>query len=58
MRNPQMQEFILMLIAFIVGVIVSKNLVRWVRLKFVKDPRGAIQAEIDNLKALADSYRK
>lgn len=53
-----MQEFILMLIAFIVGVIVSKNLVRWVRLKFVKDPRGAIQAEIDNLKALADSYRK
>ena len=52
-----MSELFFMLIAFVVGVIVSKNLTRWITLKFSKNPRGAIQDEIDNLKALADKYR-
>lgn len=50
-------EILFIVGAFAFGVIVSKNLIRWVTLKLAKNPRAAIQDEIDKLKALSDSYK-
>jgi fructosamine-3-kinase len=49
-----MDILITALVCFVAGIVVSKNLRRFF-LKLRTDPRAAIQAEIDNLKALAAS---
>lgn len=43
--------------AFVLGVVVAKNLIRWFREKFAVNPVGAIQAEIDNLKVQLDKLK-
>lgn len=39
--------------AFVFGIAVSKNLMRWITVTFRSNPVGAIEAEIAKLKELA-----
>ena len=49
-------DVLFILAAFVLGVVVSKNLRRWL-LKLRADPRKAIEAENADLKGLLDKYR-
>lgn len=42
----------LCLASFILGIAVSKNLMRWLMVTFWTDPVGAVGREIEHLKAL------
>lgn len=57
-----MNEFLILcathLTAFIGGVVVAKNLIRWFRGKFMSNPIQAIEDEIVKLRAKLDSLRK
>lgn len=42
---------------FVFGVVVAKNLIRWVTVTFRANPVGAIEAEIAKLRKQADDLR-